>query len=45
MNTCEQCLVFKKAQLSKEPAACVWYIDNVVCGNKTVENCPYRKVE
>ena len=43
MNACEQCFILKKAELSKEPAACVWYIDNVICGNKTVEDCPYRK--
>ena len=43
MNACEQCLIFKKAKPSKEPAACVQYIDNVICGNKTVEDCPYRK--
>ena len=43
--TCKDCNILKKAELSEEPAACVWYIDNVICGNKTVEDCPYRKVE
>ena len=45
MNACEQCFILKKAELSEEPAACIWYIDNVICGNKSVEDCPYRKVE
>ena len=43
--TCKDCNILKKAKLSKEPAACAWYIDNVVCGNKTAKDCPYRKVE
>lgn len=45
MNVCEQCFILKKAKLSKEPAVCVWYIDNVICGNKTIEDCPYRGVD
>lgn len=45
MNTCEQCFIFKKAKLSKEPAACIWYINNVVCGNKSKKDCPYRKIK
>lgn len=45
MNTCEQCFIFEKVKLSKESVACVWYIDNVICGNKTVKDCPYKKVK
>ena len=36
---CETCEVMKRIKASNEPACCVWYIDNVVCGDKSVENC------
>ena len=36
---CETCEVMKRVKASNEPACCVWYIDNVVCGDKSVEDC------
>lgn len=38
---CETCEIHKKAV--KENGCCVWYMDNVVCGNKSVKNCPIYK--
>ena len=36
---CETCEVMKRIEASKEPACCVWLMENVVCGNKSVEEC------
>lgn len=36
---CETCEVMKRIKASNEPACCVWYIDNVICGDKSVEDC------
>lgn len=37
---CKTCRVYADAIASAEPAACKWYIDNVVCGDKSVKSCP-----
>lgn len=37
---CDTCKVKKYTTESKEPACCVWYMENVVCGDKSVEDCP-----
>lgn len=43
---CDSCEIMLNIKKSKEPAACIWYIDNVVCGDKTVKECPvYKKQE
>lgn len=36
---CETCEVMKRIKASNEPACCVWYIDNVACGDKSAEDC------
>lgn len=36
---CESCQIFKEANESSVPAICAWYLENVVCGFKTVEEC------
>lgn len=36
---CDTCGVMKRIEESSEPACCVWLMDNVICGNKTVEDC------
>ena len=36
---CETCEVMKRIEASNEPACCVWYMDNVVCGDKSVKDC------
>lgn len=43
---CKTCQVYAKAIASAEPAACKWYVDNVVCGDKSVKSCTnYKPVE
>lgn len=36
---CKNCLIHKQMIESKEPSCCAWYIDNVVLGNKSVDEC------
>lgn len=36
---CDNCKVMKEVAKSKEPACCKWYMDNVVCGDKSVDDC------
>lgn len=36
---CEKCKIMNELYESKEPACCAWYMDNVVLGNKSVEDC------
>lgn len=33
---CESCKIFKDMP---EGSCCIWHMDNVVCGNKTTEEC------
>lgn len=42
---CDGCKVMQDIKKSKKFAACAWYVDNVVCGNKTVKECPVYKKE
>lgn len=43
---CGTCAVMKRAQESEEPACCAWFIENVVCGTKSVNDCTeYETVE
>lgn len=43
---CKTCQVYAKAVASSEPAACKWYVDNVVLGSKSTKSCPnYKPVE
>ena len=37
---CDTCKVNKRVMESEAPACCVWLLDNVVCGDKSVEDCP-----
>ena len=37
---CDTCKVQKYITESKEPACCIWLLDNVVCGDKSVDDCP-----
>jgi hypothetical protein len=37
---CATCQVHRDATKSAEPACCVWFMDNVICGNKTADDCP-----
>ena len=38
---CKTCKIYQKA--IKENGCCVWYMDNVVCGNKSVKDCTEYK--
>lgn len=43
---CQTCQVQVKVSASTEPAVCRWYLDNVVCGDKSTKSCPnYKPVE
>lgn len=37
MNKCDTCIIDAKAR--KENGCCIWYMDNVVCGDKSVNDC------
>ena len=41
---CMKCKIYKNMIESKEPACCSWYIDNVVLGTKTVDECTDHKL-
>ena len=36
---CKTCLIYKKMEESDEPCCCIWFIDNVVLGDKSVDDC------
>ena len=36
---CDSCKIRKEIEKSTEPACCIWYMDNVVLGNKNVNDC------
>ena len=47
---CNTCKVGKEIEKSTEPACCIWYMDNVVLGDKNVNDCDnisrrYGKIE
>ena len=42
---CDTCQVHKRVMESEEPACCAWLLDNVVCGDKSVEDCPVYEEE
>ena len=36
---CGTCKVMEELNKSEEPACCSWFMGNVVCGNKSVDDC------
>lgn len=40
---CDTCMIAEEVKQSKEPACCKWYMDNCVCGDKTVLDCTAYK--
>ena len=41
---CSTCKTYAEAMASGEPACCSWYVDNVIFGDKTSDDCPeYEK--
>ena len=43
MSKCNTCKVMADIYNSKDPACCAWFMDNVVLGNKSVDDCPKYK--
>ena len=39
MSKCDNCAIMQEMNECTEPCACIWYIDNVVFGDKRVEDC------
>ena len=37
---CDTCKIEEAIRKSNTPACCKWYMDNVVCGDKTPKDCP-----
>ena len=43
---CETCKVYEEVCKSEVPACCKWFLDNVVIGVDSVENCTdYEEVK
>ena len=43
---CDNCAINREVDVSPEYAVCAWYMDNVVLGNKTTDDCPlYKEVK
>ena len=38
---CKTCKIYHKT--TNKYACCTWYMDNVVCGNKSTKDCPEYK--
>lgn len=39
MSKCDNCAIMAKMNECNEPCVCAWYIDNVVFGVKSIEDC------
>lgn len=39
MNKCENCKIMEECRNNPTPACCIWYMNNVVCGDKKIEDC------
>ena len=43
---CESCKIYHTEVQSSVPSCCSWYIDHVVLGDKSVQDCPcFKEVE
>ena len=45
VKKCDTCKIRKEIEKSAEPACCIWYMDNVVLGNKNVNDCEIYQEE
>ena len=46
MSKCDNCAVMAKMNECEEACACAWYIDNVIFGEKSVDDCTaFKKVD
>ena len=39
-HKCMTCKIREETEKTKEPSLCGWYLENVVCGDNTADNCP-----
>ena len=43
---CDTCKIQTEASLSEAPACCIWFMDNVICGEKSIDECDcYKPIE
>ena len=43
---CDSCKIMEEINKSEEPACWRWFMDNVVCGDKSVDDCnTYERAE
>lgn len=42
---CDSCKIRKEIEKSTEPACCIWYMDNVVLGDKSIDDCEIYQEE
>ena len=45
VEKCDSCKIRKEIEKSTEPACCKWYIDNVVFGDKNINDCEIYQEE
>ena len=44
MCKCDSCKIMDEARKLNGPCCCMWYMDNVVCGDKSIKDCTdYQK--
>lgn len=39
MARCKECAILQEMNECDDPCACAWYLDNVLFGDKRVEDC------
>ena len=43
---CDSCKIMEEINKSEEPVCCCWFMDNVVCSDKSVDDCStYERTE
>lgn len=43
MSKCKTCEIYKELKECSADACCIWFMDNVVLGDKTIEDCTEYK--
>ena len=36
---CKTCKIFAQMKKSNEPCCCIWFMDNILLGDKTIDDC------
>lgn len=39
MSKCENCRIWAEMKKCEDLCACAWYVDNVLFGDKTIDEC------